>query len=151
MGSLGFKLGLISKSVVFILLTVTFQCPRQGACPGLHIFTDREFILVRVAHLRGAWVAQSTERLTLDFGSGRDPRVMGWSLRWAPCSAQSLLKILSLPLSLSIYPLRCSHVLSLSLSLSLKKQTKKSGPFIKSLYTELRFTSDGLFSLGYTD
>ena len=27
----------------------------------------------------GAWVAQSTERPILDFGSGHDPRVMGSS------------------------------------------------------------------------
>ena len=26
----------------------------------------------------GARVAQSVERLTLDFGSGRDPSVLGW-------------------------------------------------------------------------
>ena len=28
---------------------------------------------------RGAWVAQSVERQTLDFGSGHDPRVVGSS------------------------------------------------------------------------
>ena len=27
----------------------------------------------------GVWVAQSVEHLTLDFGSGHDPRVMGLS------------------------------------------------------------------------
>ena len=52
----------------------------------------------------GTWVAQSIEFLTLDFGSGHDPRVMEWSL----------LKILSLYLS---PPLVCS--------LCLKKKEKK--------------------------
>ena len=27
----------------------------------------------------GTWVAQSVKHLTLDFGSGRDLRVLGWS------------------------------------------------------------------------
>ena len=31
------------------------------------------------AELGGAWVAQSVEHLTLDFGSGCDPRVVGSS------------------------------------------------------------------------
>ena len=29
--------------------------------------------------LRGTWVAQSVERRTLDFSSGRDPRAVGFS------------------------------------------------------------------------
>ena len=28
---------------------------------------------------KGSWVAQLVERPTLDFSSGRDPRVVGWS------------------------------------------------------------------------
>ena len=28
---------------------------------------------------RGAWVAQAVKCETLDFSSGHDPRVMGWS------------------------------------------------------------------------
>ena len=36
----------------------------------------------------GLWVAQSGEHPTLDFGSGHDPRVVGWSP--ASCSTLSL-------------------------------------------------------------
>ena len=32
----------------------------------------------------GTWVAQSFELLTLDFGSGHNPRVLGLNSRWAP-------------------------------------------------------------------
>ena len=35
--------------------------------------------LLKKGKLRGTWVAQWVECLTLDFGSGRDLRVMGWS------------------------------------------------------------------------
>ena len=50
------------------------------------------------------------ERLTLDFGSGREPGVWDRALRWAPCGAWSLLGIsLSLPLP---FFLLCSLLLS---------------------------------------
>ena len=34
----------------------------------------------RLVKFRGAWMAQSIEHLTLDFSSGHDLTVMGWSL-----------------------------------------------------------------------
>ena len=39
--------------------------------------SDVEEDTLRCANSRGAWVAQSVERPTLDFGSGHDPRVAG--------------------------------------------------------------------------
>ena len=41
------------------------------------LFASR--ILIRNGYLRGTWVAQSVECLTLDLGSGHDPRVVGLS------------------------------------------------------------------------
>ena len=35
--------------------------------------------LLEMQAFRGAWVAQSVKHLTLDFGSGHDPRVVGSS------------------------------------------------------------------------
>ena len=50
----------------------------------------------------GAWVAQSVERLTLDFSSGHDLRVVGSSPALGSArTARSLPGILSLPLSRS--------------------------------------------------
>ena len=62
------------------------------------------------------WVAPSLECLTLDFGSGHHPRVMGLSP--TSDSMLSLLKVLSLPLS--AHP-PCSYGLSLFLSEKKKK------------------------------
>ena len=62
-------------------------------------------------------MAPSVEHLTLDFGSGHHPRVMGLSP--TSDSTLSLLKVLSLPLS--AHP-PCSYGLSLSLSFFLKKK-----------------------------
>ena len=71
----------------------------------------------------GAWVPQLVKRQTLDFGSGHDltvckfePHVMISHFEFEPrvglcTNAQSLLGILSLPVSLSL-PLPCSHSLS---------------------------------------
>ena len=56
-------------------------------------------------------MAQSVEHLTLDFGSGHDPRVVGSS----PCSVQSLLNVFCLS---PTAPLPHLHTLSLFLSLS---------------------------------
>ena len=46
---------------------------------------------------RGAWVPQSVECLTLDFGSGHDLSLWDQGPRQDPCWAWSLLGILSLP------------------------------------------------------
>ena len=56
--------------------------------------------------LSGTWV----KLLTLDFGSGHDPRVVGSSPVMSPCSAWSLLEILSLPVPLPL--LQCAQVVS---------------------------------------
>ena len=48
-------------------------------------------VLFKMSHHTGIWVAQLVECLTLDFGSGHGPRVMGLS----PCWVWRLLKILS--------------------------------------------------------
>jgi len=62
-------------------------------------------------------MAQLVERPSLDFGSGHDLTVMGLALHGAPCSAGSLLGILSL---LSLQPHPREHVRMLTRSLSLK-------------------------------
>ena len=62
---------------------------------------------------RGAWVAHPVGCLTLDFGSGRDIRVMGSSpLAGSMLSAESTRDSLSLFLPL---PLPTTHAVSLSL------------------------------------
>ena len=63
---------------------------------------------------RGTWVAQSVKRLTLDFGSGHYLTVHEFA-SGSVLTVQSLLGILSLPLSASLS-------LSLSLSLKINKQ-----------------------------
>ena len=66
---------------------------------------------------KGAWVAQSVKRLTLDFGSGRDLRFVSSSpTSGSTLIVRSLLGILSLSLPLCLSPAR-----SLSLSLSFSK------------------------------
>ena len=68
---------------------------------------------VFLAHFfQGAWVSQLVKHTTLDLGSGHDLTVRGFEpcVEWHP-SAQSLLEILSLLLSL---PLPCWCILSLS-------------------------------------
>ena len=60
----------------------------------------------------GAWVAQSVEHLTLDFGSDHDLKVVGWSLRMGP---QSVGNLPDSQLFLSPLPLPC---LTLTHSLS---------------------------------
>ena len=51
----------------------------------------------------GPWVAQLVEQLTLDFGSGHDPRVMGSSpMLDSALSMEPARDILSLSLSLSL-------------------------------------------------
>ena len=71
---------------------------------------------------RGAWVAQSVERPTLDFGSGHDLRVvrsspgLGYSLR------RCLLEFHSPFSSSSTFPYSCFLFLSLKISKSFKKR-----------------------------
>ena len=65
--------------------------------------------------LRGAWVAQSFQQLTLDFSSGHDPKVVGSS----PTLGSTLSREDSLCLSLCP-SLPCSCVLSLK-----KQKTKQ--------------------------
>ena len=83
----------------------------------------RMYIVAQSSHskewVRGAHVAQSVERLTLDFRPGRDPGSRDRAPRQAPHSAQSLLTILSS--SPFAPPQLALTLLSLSLSLSLKK------------------------------
>jgi len=67
---------------------------------------------IKSSELLGAWVAQSVQRLTFDFCSGRDLGVGDRAPRRALGSAQSLLEILSLPLLLP--PLTRARALSLS-------------------------------------
>ena len=63
----------------------------------------------------GAWVAQSAERLTLDFSSGHDLTVCGIGLT-SGCvlTAWSLLRILSPPPNLSALPHSRAYLSSLS-------------------------------------
>ena len=70
---------------------------------------------IREASKKGAWVAQSVECPTPDFGSGHDPRVVGSSPVW------TLLEILCLSLSLSL-----SHTCDLSLSLKNEREGEAS-------------------------
>ena len=67
-------------------------------------------------HDQGAWVAQSVECLTLDFGSGHDPRVLGSS----PVSGSLLGAEPTWDSSSpSVPPIR-AHVLVRALSLKIK-------------------------------
>ena len=69
--------------------------------------------------LKGALVAQSVEHLTLDFDSGHDRRVMGWSPKLGSAlSMETAWDSFSLPLP-------HMHPLPLSLSLSLFQIKKK--------------------------
>ena len=61
----------------------------------------------------GAWVAQSSEHPTFDFGSGHAPRVVGWSPASGSALGWSLLEILTVSASAPL-------LLPQSLSLSLK-------------------------------
>ena len=78
---------------------------------------------VRSTGKRGAWVAQSVRRLTLDFGSGHDLTVREFGPRVGLCtdSAEPAWNSLSLSLCLSA-ALSHVHLLSLSLSLSLSNK-----------------------------
>ena len=69
--------------------------------------------LFEIRKQRGTWVAQSVKRLTLDFGSGHDLRILDGGLHWALRSGGVCLRILLLLLPL---PLPLIHALSLSLS-----------------------------------
>ena len=53
---------------------------------------------IRSFEQRGTWVAQSIKRPTLEFGSGQDPTVVGWSPHQALPWVWSLLEILYLSL-----------------------------------------------------
>ena len=60
---------------------------------------------VKQGNLEGV---QSAKRLTLDIGSGHDPRIMGLSPAWGSAlTVQDLLGILSLPLTLPLPGLCC--------------------------------------------
>ena len=68
-------------------------------------------------------MAQSVKHMTLDFGSGNDPRVVGQSpVLGSALSMEPAYKSLCLPLPLSN---SCMHVHMLSLSLSLSLSKKK--------------------------
>ena len=54
--------------------------------------------------IRGAWVAQSVERLTLEFSSAHDPRVVGLSSAWGTALTAWSLASDSLHLSLALPP-----------------------------------------------
>ena len=68
-------------------------------------------------------MTQSIKHPALDFGSGRDRRVMRWSPSQAPCWVWHLLEILSLPLPAP--PPSSVHALSLSLKETLKLHRPK--------------------------
>ena len=72
-------------------------------------------IFLKMRELRGTWVAQSVEHLTLDFGSGHDPRVVGF-LGLSSASGSMLSMDPCLRFSLSPPCLSSAHALSLSLS-----------------------------------
>ena len=74
----------------------------------------REALYLRVCLSQATWVAQWVERPTLGFCSGHDHTILGFEA--SGLTVQSLLGILSLPLSRSLL-LPHSHFLSLSLSL----------------------------------
>ena len=62
-----------------------FEGPRQEAGKPLRrLFQPRDAL--EILDYSGAWVAQSVECVTLDFGSGRDPRVV----RFSPTLGSSL-------------------------------------------------------------
>ena len=60
------------------------MCKPQLSNPLIGLFSKRGFggeinaQGFKTLKYRGAWVAQSVKRCTLDFGQGHDPRVVGW-------------------------------------------------------------------------
>ena len=68
----------------------------------LKFFTSTHgcILFTKFHHMRGAWVAQSVERPTLDFGSGQIPGSWDQGLHQSPHWAWSLFEILALSLSL---------------------------------------------------
>ena len=95
-----------------------------SALPKLRFLLSQRTNVLKT-FFRGAWVAQSVEHLTLDFGSGHDPRVMGLSPMLG-------LTVIMEPawdsLFLSLFLSPPAHSLSLSLSLCLSKLTNKLSP-----------------------
>ena len=109
------------------------MCTRAVLCWPM--FNKQLWVGARVqkkAPVGGAWVAQSGEHPTLDFGSGHDPRVVGSSptsgSRLAARSLLGILCLLSLPFSCLC---RCTDSLSLSLSLSLRKKKQQQPGFVR--------------------
>ena len=109
--------------------------PRQWVSEEFSCKEDQHGqICSKKQHSRGAWVAQLVEYVTLDFGSGYDPRVVGCSptvgstLSMEPTEnslSVSLSLSLSLSVSLSLYLSPNHSFLSLSLSLSIKFKKRK--------------------------
>ena len=81
----------------------------KGLIPNASSYRQPKMWMPRIslkeAMHRGAWVAQQVERLTLGYGSGYDLSVVNSSpTSGSALTMQSLLRILSVPLSL---PLPC--------------------------------------------
>ena len=74
------------------------------------------FLIFKTVLAGGTWPAQSVKHLTLDFGSGHEPRVVGWS----PMSDSAWS-----PLDLCPSPV-CTHTHALAHSLFLNKKKRPS-------------------------
>ena len=73
--------------------------------------------------VKGAWVAQSVEHWTPDFGSGHDARVVRLSPSLGSALSMELLKILSVSVSVSVSLSVCPlpHLCAVSLNENNKK------------------------------
>ena len=97
----------------------------------MFLFSCLEWIISLPFHWIGqehyhwdAWVAQSVEHLTLDFGSGHDlTGSWDWALHRAPCWKWSLVRILSLPLALPLLH-KCAFWLSTTTKQKQNKQNQ---------------------------
>ena len=98
------------------------EAPRDNEIPAFASCQQGHEVIrlyphLQMGKLRGAWVAQSVQRLTLGFGSGGDLRVHEQEARVRLCAhgLEPAWDFLSLPLSL---PLPHWHCVSVSLKIN---------------------------------
>ena len=88
-------LGFMKLLALHLCLSPSFHVPGTESLSALGMGEHR---IQKKSSPRAVWVAQLIKRLTLDFSSGHDLRVLGWSPTSG--SRQSLLEIVSLLLPL---------------------------------------------------
>ena len=97
-----------SNEIELVIKLPTNKIPEQN------VFTDNLYQTC-IKELRGAWVTQSVEHPTLDFGMGHDPRVVGFKPSIRLCAECGACLRFSLPPLLPPLPLSPARARSLSL------------------------------------